>query len=65
MRMIVTAKTAEVYGKVLRAGEEFECPDKEARLWRTLGRAKPMDEATAAEKRRLNQYARRDMRAES
>jgi hypothetical protein len=63
MRMIVTAKTTEVYGKVLRSGEEFECPDKEARLWRTLGRAKPVDEDGIERSRR--QYRRRDMRAEA
>jgi hypothetical protein len=63
MRMIVTAPTAQVYGKVLRSGEEFECPEKEARLWRTLGRAKPVDEEPTERGRR--QYRRRDMRAES
>jgi hypothetical protein len=39
MRMVVTVPKARVYGKVLRAGDEFECPDKEARLWRALARA--------------------------
>jgi hypothetical protein len=63
MRMIVTARTAEVYGKVMRSGEEFECTDKEARLWRTLGRAKPVDEEGGERSRR--QYRRRDLRAEA
>ncbi|WP_354122433.1 hypothetical protein [Bradyrhizobium sp. LA6.8] len=61
--MIVTAKTADVYGKVLRSGEEFDCPDKEAQLWRTLGRAKPVEEEGGERSRR--NYRRRDMRAEA
>ena len=41
MRMVVTAASATVYGKVLRAGEEFDCPDKECELWKALARAVP------------------------
>lgn len=80
MRMIVTALKVRVYGKVLSAGDEFECPDKEARLWGALARAKPSDEAgksprqlslagetasdQASQGRRQGRYGRRDMRAE-
>lgn len=41
MRMVLTVKSARVFGKVMREGEEFECPDKEARLWGALARAVP------------------------
>jgi len=40
MRMVVTAATAKVYGKALVAGDEFDCPEKEAKLWAALERAK-------------------------
>lgn len=43
MRMVVTADKATVYGKALVAGDEFECPEKEAKLWSALARAKPAD----------------------
>jgi hypothetical protein len=43
MRMImnagVTAPYNVVNGKSLRAGDEFDVPEHEARLWRVLGRA--------------------------
>jgi hypothetical protein len=29
----------EVYGRLVRAGTEFEVPENEARLWKTSGRA--------------------------
>jgi hypothetical protein len=68
MRMIVTVRQARVYGKVLKEGDEFECPDKEARLWGVLARAKPADEISEPERRRRGRppgsYSRRDMRAE-
>lgn len=41
MRMVVTSPTAKVYGKTKPAGDEFDCPDKEAKLWESLARAMP------------------------
>lgn len=41
MRMVVTAPSARIYGRVMSAGEEFDCTDKEARVWCALARAKP------------------------
>ena len=77
MRMMVTAETATVYGKTMKRGEEFECPDKEALLWHTLARAAPVagDGEAAGEqldlvgeqgqaRQRRGRYNRRDMRAE-
>lgn len=77
MRMELIVESARVYGKVLHKGDIFEVPDKEARLWGALARAKPvpyrtanmtteavvMDEDRRAH-RRTNRYNRRDMRSE-
>lgn len=41
MRMVVTAAKATVYGKTMVTGEEFDCPEKEAKLWSSLARAMP------------------------
>lgn len=74
MRMIVTAQTATVYGKALVAGDEFDCPEKEAKLWAALARAKPADGtdllgegmgANGSRRSRRGSYNRRDMRAVS
>jgi hypothetical protein len=78
MRMVVTAKSAEVYGKQLSRGTEFLVPVMEARLFDALGRARPARRATTTKavtatagaddegERRGNgpRYNRRDMRAE-
>lgn len=75
MRMVVTAPKATVYGKAMVAGDEFDCPEKEAKLWEALARAKTAtgepagdllggDSAEAGGRRRRG-YNRRDMRAES
>lgn len=48
MRMVVTATAATVYGKAMVAGDEFDCPEKEAKLWAALARAKPSDGLTEA-----------------
>lgn len=42
MRMVVSAPVAKVYGKSLRAGQKFDCPEKEAKLWAALSRAHPV-----------------------
>lgn len=81
MRMVVTAPTATVYGKALVAGDEFDCPESEAKVWEALSRAKAAgegesglfgDKAESADtadaggrRRRSGSYSRRDMRAES
>ncbi len=44
MRMVVTARKASVYGRSLVAGEQFDCPDKEAKLWSALARAHPVSD---------------------
>lgn len=77
MRMVVTAPKATVYGKAMVAGDEFDCPDKEAKVWEALARAKFAgegasglfgDKSETAEaggrRRRSGSYSRRDMRAE-
>lgn len=65
MRMVLTAPKAKVYGKVLHAGDEFECTEKEARLWAALARAKSAaGEGEVRRGRRSGTYGRRDMRAE-
>jgi hypothetical protein len=50
MRMVVTAPKATVYGKAMVAGEEFDCPDKEAKVWEALARAKTCADGGAIEK---------------
>jgi hypothetical protein len=47
--MVLTVKSARVYGKVMREGDEFECPDKEARLWGALARAVPIGGTVAGD----------------
>lgn len=60
MRLIMNAgHEFEVYGKVMRAGDEFEVPDNEAAVWLKLGRAR-----RAEQERKRGRYARADMRAE-
>lgn len=60
MRLIMNAGHAyEIYGKAVRAGDEFEVPDHEGETWIKMGRARLKTEHQ--EKRRYN---RRDMRAE-
>lgn len=67
-----------VYGKIMRAGEEFEVPDNEASTWMTIGwarRARPATIITKApssedlpdeqeQQKHSKRYNRRDMRAE-
>ena len=76
MRMVLTVQSARVYGKVINRGDEFDVPDKEARLWAALARAKaakpaPYQTATTVaadeaevDRRQRRRYNRRDMRAE-
>jgi hypothetical protein len=77
MRMVVTAKSAEVYGKTLRRGTEFDVPDKEAKLHEALRRARPVQPKPRAAKasddagarnpvstQAAGTYNRRDMRPE-
>lgn len=69
MRMVVTAPKATVYGRALVAGDEFDCPEKEAKLWETLARAKAADGAdllgaSAPDGARRRRYNRRDMQAQ-
>jgi hypothetical protein len=65
--MVLTSATATVYGKALVAGDEFDCPEKEAKVWSALRRAKSKDGSLErrARRPRAGQYGRRDMRAES
>ncbi|WLA80299.1 hypothetical protein [Bradyrhizobium elkanii] len=49
MRMVVTAPRAKVYGKSLSAGQEFDCPDKEAKLWAALAWAHPVSPVRTVE----------------
>lgn len=80
MRMVVTSESAMVYGKAMKRGEEFECPDKESRLWEALARAahaggqssdgklalvgEKANDQAEVQPRRRGSYSRRDMRAE-
>jgi hypothetical protein len=60
MRLVMKLPQHIVYGKVVRAGEEFEVPDNEGRTWLLLNLA---SEVPAAPRRR-GRYSRGDMRAE-
>ena len=51
-----------VYGKMVRAGEEFEVPDAEVNLWEMFKRAARVSEEEEAKPKK--RYNRRDMRAE-
>lgn len=59
-----------VYGKKVRAGEEFDVPENEAEVWQKLGRAMKAGEEPPRRgpgrppKNELGRYQRADMRAE-
>ena len=60
MRLIMNPGHAHiVFGKVVRAGDDFEVPDNEAEIWIKLGRARKRGPG-----RPPNRYSRADMRAE-
>lgn len=50
MRMVVTSPKATVYGKSMVAGDEFDCPEKEAKVWEALARAKTSPDGGVIEK---------------
>lgn len=60
-------QTATVYGRELKDGDEFEVPEKEALVWKLLGKAVevtvelPQPEPEVMPKRKYN---RRDLQAE-
>jgi hypothetical protein len=66
----------QVYGRLVRAGEVFEAPDLEAKVWIQFGRARAATSRVVAtkvveaeskpveEKQTSKRYHRRDMRAE-
>ena len=61
MRLIMKpGQVHNVFGKVVRGGEEFEVPDNEGVTWIKLGIARE----PSLEKRRSGRYNRSDMRAE-
>jgi len=53
-------KDHTIYGKIVKAGEEFEVPDTEANAWIILGMAAKAEDLP----RRRGRYNRADMRAE-
>lgn len=60
-----------IYGKTIRAGEEFDVPENEAKIWQQLGRARKKDELPKRgpgrprkQEESQPRYDRRDMRAE-
>jgi hypothetical protein len=78
MRLVMTAQRHSVYGRVVRAGEEFDVPDNEAVTWLKLGYARKahpvratteapraVQASTAEEPKRRGRYSRSDMRVEN
>ena len=49
-----------IYGRQMQAGDEFECPEHEAHVWRLKGWARD----AAPPQPRRGRYARADMRAD-
>lgn len=77
MPTMVLTKACKVSGARQQPGHRFDVPEKEARLYMALGRAKEVgeakslqasqpqpDAAQAPSERRQGRYNRRDMRAE-
>jgi hypothetical protein len=72
MPTMILTKACKVGGERRAVGHRFDVPEKEARLWVALGRAKPAREtqrgsanaAAATSGDGAPRYNRRDMRAE-
>jgi len=59
---LVLLKSQKVRGRQMLAGDRFECPDKEGKLWCQLSWAR--EDNDEEEVPRRNKYKRRDLRAE-
>jgi hypothetical protein len=53
-----------VYGRALKAGDEFEAPEREARVWILMGKAQQKRGPGRPRKEDAAYYHRADMRAE-
>lgn len=62
MRLIANENIL-VYGRQLKAGEEFDVPDNEGRVWTMMGKAQPKRGPGRPRKDDLR-YHRADLRAE-
>ena len=65
---IILRRSARVHDRMMHAGDELDCPDKEAQLWCALNWAVPKEDGeedfSSRDKRPNGRYKRRDMRAE-
>jgi hypothetical protein len=72
---ITLLRSACIYGKMMHAGDDLDCPDKEAKLWLALAWAREKHDDVEEEKEesgfteegpgsgRKRTYRRRDLRA--
>ena len=63
MRLTAT-DDINVYGRALKAGDDFECPDNEARTWILMGKAQQRRGPGRPRKDDPMYYHRADLRAE-
>jgi hypothetical protein len=63
MRLIAN-ENVFVYGRALKAGDEFEVPDTEGRVWMLTGKAQQKRGPGRPRKEDAAYYHRADMRAE-
>ena len=66
MPRLVLNVPKQIHGRMMRAGEEFDCTDKEAIVWRGKGWASdaPMRRGPGRPRKDDPRYHRMDMRAE-
>lgn len=69
-RLVIKTSGQKVYGRAMKAGDEFECTEGEAVVWRKMGWAsdahssEPQPKASEAQPRsHRGRYSRADLRA--
>jgi hypothetical protein len=68
-RLVIKTAGHKVYGRAMKAGDEFECTEGEAAVWRKMGWASDAQssepKASEAQPRsHRGRYSRADLRAE-
>lgn len=53
----------EIYGRAMKAGDEFECTEREAAVWRIKGWASDAPTQPPQPRTHRGRYSRADMRA--
>jgi hypothetical protein len=61
---MIANENCTVYGRALKAGDEFEAPEREARVWILMGKAQHKRGPGRPRKEDAAFYHRADMRAE-